>query len=232
MIKSTTTTLTICLVFMTALIACQAQANLQATATKVTNQMTSKFDGNCMKCVTQGYWYCMEFEACQPVNQTCARGVTYNSTTGCPVHQGCPFGANGIVYLGNKNVTGGYGADGSVAFNVTARYPCYLAIVNDKVEEITYNLVGNNMNVQMMNLQFPTSNFKHTSMNLGKEYKMLKSDNITYLYIGSINDNQQLARLTWNTKTNTVITKNSGFLTNKYTSIMFAIIVLAFHQLL
>lgn len=49
----------------------------------------------------------------------------------------------------------------------------------------------------MMNLQLPVTDFKPATMNLGKDYKMLPADNITYLYLGSVNDDQQLARISW-----------------------------------
>lgn len=69
--------------------------------------IASKYDGNCLRCIANSFHYCNEFLACQPKNVTCPRGASYNITTGCPVQKGCPFGANGVAYIGNTTVEGG-----------------------------------------------------------------------------------------------------------------------------
>ncbi|CDW88549.1 UNKNOWN [Stylonychia lemnae] len=157
----------------------------------------SKYDGNCMVCINKGYSFCQDYKSCLPINATCPFGLKFNLTTGCPTQQGCNFGAQGIAYVANPNVTGGIKSDGSMIFNATANYPCYITLINDQLNKVQYNLVGNNITVQMMSIQYPNSQFSKSAMKLGEPYVIEPYDNMTYLYVGSLNNQQQLTRITW-----------------------------------
>jgi len=62
--------------------------------------------------------------------------------------------------------------------------------VNANVKEVTYNLVGNNMLAYAMNLAYANTDYSHEKLTLGKDYKMYNSDNITYIYVGSVSTDQ------------------------------------------
>lgn len=101
--------------------------------------------------------FCQDFESCINLNDTCAQGLNFTLSTGCPTKYGCDFGAQGIAFVGNPSVTGGTALDGSITFNAPANYPCYLALINDKEALVKYNLIANNVKVSMMSIAFPNS---------------------------------------------------------------------------
>lgn len=70
-----------------------------------------------------------------------------NTTGGCPIAGECDFGYKGVAFVGEGTdlLVGGYGTAGS--FNVTAPMdkPCYISLINMRLNRLDVSVQGVNV---------------------------------------------------------------------------------------
>ncbi len=66
---------------------------------------------------------------------------------------------------------------------------------------MTLSLKGENISAYMMNIQYPSTNINFNEMQLNSQYLISDYNNLTYLFVGSMNGSQIPATLSWLTYT-------------------------------
>lgn len=89
---------------------------------------------------------------------------------------------------GTDLLVGGYGTSGS--FNVTAPMdkPCYISLINMRLNRLDVSVQGVNVQAQMVTLNFPFNSSVSKNMNTstGAPSRINGVDQVTYIYLGSV----------------------------------------------
>lgn len=150
-----------------------------------------QYDNNCMGCIINGYRFCNDFMTCLDFNGTCPRGLSFVKATGCPVLGQCDgFGFKGIGYIGaddNLPITNAsLPLEGTYTVKAPMNRPCYISLVNNQQKRLAVSLQGHDLKAYMLKLDFPINNSAYIDMSVGGLYNIEKTDDIAYVYLGSI----------------------------------------------
>lgn len=110
-----------------------------------------------MACITRNYTYCATSGRCISGVEICDIDTTsYTNTTGCPVDSSCTdFGFNGVGYLGDTGIKGGFSVNDSSGINAPPGNPCAIALFNTKKLDLDVALTGLGVRSYMMKVTFP-----------------------------------------------------------------------------
>lgn len=162
-----------------------------------------KYDGNCMGCVSKGYRFCQDFQACLVFNGTCPRGVSYTLSENqqCPVSGACSgFGYRGIGYLGDDTMqaNGGY-VQTSGGLNITVPYnlPCYISFVNQYHQNLQLTVKGDSVQAYLMTIDLPYNTSNYKSVPIASAFQVQKKADMTYIFLGSVANQNTTAEIKW-----------------------------------
>ena len=83
---------------------------------------------------------------------------------------------------------GGFGSDGKIDIEVPTDKPCYISLVNNRRNNIDYSIAGSNITAYRMIITYPYNVTNYTMMPLGQTIRLAKSEDITLIYLGSLNN--------------------------------------------
>ena len=148
----------------------------------------------------RGYKFCIDFFTCIDSNSICPRGLEYNYKTGCPSSGGCNTGFRGISYLGMDDTwpVGAAPAEGSMNIDVPINMPCYVQLINNKQTRMEIKLEAtDSVRASIMTLDFPFNTSKFEDMTLNSPYRINTVDQMTFIYLGSVVNQNTTSRLMW-----------------------------------
>ena len=144
--------------------------DMQLSQVSSTLVKSGDFDGNCFGCIVRGFAYCLDFNTCLRLDQTCPKGLKVNNQTGCPIARECNFGYRGVAYLSEGEqfpIPGGYGSEGKAEIEVPMNRPCYISLVNSRRNNFDIDLKGENITAYKMIITYPFNVTNYTQMSLG-----------------------------------------------------------------
>ena len=122
----------------------------------------------CFACVMSNYRFCAVQKKCIAFNAQCNPDETfYIREMGCPVTKKCDIGIDGNFFLDTGlAVQGGLDTsnDGQIKFNnmtidIVKRnpndFPCAMVLYNVPKKELTFQISGPNVGVQLLKLNYP-----------------------------------------------------------------------------
>ncbi|CDW89075.1 UNKNOWN [Stylonychia lemnae] len=164
------------------------------------------FNGNCFACVTNNYTFCSPSSVCQ-INSTCDVNTTevFTSKSGCPVNNSCSdFGLNGVGYIGEPSLMGGFQVNDSMVIQAPPNYPCAIALFNSKKEDLDVTITGFGVKSYATKISLP---FKKTSYGqFNDDFRILPSDDVVMFYVGSVTGQSSFGGIIWTKHFN----ENSG----------------------
>ena len=92
---------------------------------------------------------------------------------------------------------GGFGSDGKIDIEVPTDKPCYISLVNNRRNNIDYSIAGSNITAYRMIITYPYNVTNYTMMPLGQTIRLAKSEDITLIYLGSLNSQNATSTFQW-----------------------------------
>ena len=92
---------------------------------------------------------------------------------------------------------GGFGSDGKIDIEVPTDKPCYISLVNNRRNNIDYSIAGSNITAYRMIITYPYNVTNYTMMPLGQTIRLAKSEDITLIYLGSLNNQNGTSTFQW-----------------------------------
>lgn len=138
-----------------------------------------------MACITRNFTFCEKSGECLEANETCTDYSTaFTNTTGCPISTSCAdFGLNGVGYLGDTKVKGGFGVNDSSGIKAPVGNPCAIALFNNKNLDLDISFTGLGVRSYVTKLTFP---FEQSALEqVVGDLRILPSDDVVLLYVGS-----------------------------------------------
>ena len=83
---------------------------------------------------------------------------------------------------------GGFGQDGKVDIEVPTDKPCYISLINNRRNNIDYSLAGSDILAYRMIITYPYNVTNYTMVPLGQTIRLAKSEDMTLIYLGSVNN--------------------------------------------
>jgi len=110
-----------------------------------------------MGCISSGYVYCQSTANCVTDSSSCpVNSTAYTDITGCPVSSNCAgFGLNGIGYLGEPSLTGGFYGNDSSGLTAPPGNPCAIALFNFMGLNLDVSLTGYGVRSYVSKISLP-----------------------------------------------------------------------------
>ena len=154
----------------------------------------------CFSCVMSNYKYCAVQKKCVALATQCNMNETfYLKDIGCPVTQKCDIGVDGNFFLDTGLATKGgldTSNDGQMRFsNMTfdfvkknpSKFPCAMVLYNLPKKELTFQISGPNVGVQLLKLNYPNRVARESlnPFNPTSTFTMMPENDMTIVYLGS-----------------------------------------------
>ncbi|TNV76794.1 hypothetical protein FGO68_gene11942 [Halteria grandinella] len=189
-------------------------------STANTVKLWQAYNRTCFGCVVAGYKYCKQSQICIPIGDNCTLNASqevYTKSTGCPISTQCQFGMNGLVFVSanaapaststqvsnaTSNSTSNLSTSPLVFINgsqdliVPADKPCVIGFVNYLHQNLTLSFTNQNVSAYLFTLIYPSQTLL-TPVQPEMKINLTKSEDMAYLYIGSINNQSAQTKLQW-----------------------------------
>ncbi len=92
---------------------------------------------------------------------------------------------------------GGFGLDGEIEIEVPTDKPCYISLINNRRNNIDYSLAGSDILAYRMIISYPYNITNYTMVPLGQTIRVAKSEDMTLIYLGSVNNWNSTSIFKW-----------------------------------